>query len=89
MKVNFDEVKVYVSLDKTQCTIQNVRNDFANLVYTQGSGIEAHALALKIYNGNADTEYSEHEIAIIRQFSQLCAPCMIDAFAAMLDAPNE
>lgn len=85
MKVNFDEVKVYISLDKTQGTIQNVRKDFANLVYTQGSGIEAHALALKIYNGNAETEYNEQEIQLIRQFSQMCAPCMIDAFAALLE----
>ncbi len=84
MKINFDELKVYTSLDKTQGTIQNVRKDFANLVYTQGSGIEAHALALKIYNGDSETEYNEQEIALIRQFSQMCAPCMIDAFAALL-----
>lgn len=84
MKINFDELKVYTSLDKTQGTIQNVRKDFANLVYTQGSGIEAHALALKIYNGDSETEYNEQEIVLIRQFSQMCAPCMIDAFAALL-----
>lgn len=85
MKVNFDELKIYKSLDKTEGTIQNIRKDFANLIYTQGSGIEAHALALKIYNGNKDTEYSDSEVALIRKFSRLCAPCIIDAIETALE----
>lgn len=85
MKVNFDELKIYKSLDKTEGTIQNIRKDFANLIYTQGSGIEAHALALKIYNGNKDTEYSDSEVALIRKFSRLCTPCIIDAIETALE----
>lgn len=84
MKVNFDKVKVYLSLDKEQGVIQNLRKDFANLIYMQGTGIEAHALALKIYNGNSETEYTEQEAMLIKKFSTMCAPCVIDAFETML-----
>lgn len=84
MKINFDEMKIYTSLDKEDGVVQSIRKDFANLIYTDGRGIEAHALALKIYNGDADTEYNDQEIAMIRSFSNACAPCIIDAFARIL-----
>lgn len=84
MKINFDKVKVYLSLDKEQGVIQNLRKDFANLIYMQGAGIEAHALALKIYNGDTETEYTAHDIALIKKYAKMCAPCVIDAFETML-----
>lgn len=86
MKINFDSVKVYTDLDKKQSVTQNMRKEFANFIYTQGNGIAAHALALKIYNGNPDTEYDENEVAIIRQFVDNCTPCVIDAFHEMLNS---
>lgn len=86
MKINFDSVKVYTDLSKTKSITQNMRKEFANFVYTQGSGIAAHALALKIYNGDADTEYSDAEINIIRQFVENCTPCVIDAFSEILNS---
>ena len=85
MKINFDKVKVYTDLDKKNSVTQNMRKEFANFVYTQGSGIAAHALALKIYNGNADTEYDPNEVQIIRSFVDNCTPCVIDAFNEMLN----
>lgn len=85
MKINFDSVKVYTDLSKTKSVTQNMRKDFANFIYTQGNGIAAHALALKIYNGDADTEYDDMEIEIIRKFVESCTPCVIDAFNEMLD----
>lgn len=84
MKIYFDEMKIYTSLDKKDGVVQSLRKDFANLIYTEGRGIEAHALALKIYNGDADTDYNDQEIAMIRNFSQACAPCIIDAFERIL-----
>ena len=89
MKINFDSVKVYTDLDKKNSVTQNMRKEFANFIYTQGSGIAAHALALKIYNGNAETEYAENEVAIIRQFVDGCTPCVIDAFLEILKEGGE
>lgn len=86
MKINFDSIKVYTDLGKTQSVTQNMRKEFANFIYTQGNGIAAHALALKIYNGTPDTDYDENEVAIIRQFVDNCTPCVIDAFNEMLNS---
>lgn len=85
MKINFDKVKVYTDLEKKNSVTQNMRKEFANFIYTQGSGIAAHALALKIYNGNDETEYGENEVDIIRSFVNNLTPCVIDAFNEMLN----
>ena len=86
MKIDFSKVKVYTDLGRETGVIQDLRKDFANLIYTQGRGIEAHALALKIYNGNAETEFNDHEVAMINDFSKICSPCVIDAFERALNA---
>lgn len=85
MKINFDEMKIYTSLDKQSGVVQSIRKDFANLIYTEGRGIEAHALALKIFNGDSETEYDDSEVAIISEFTKLCAPCVMDAFKSTLN----
>ena len=64
---------------------QDVKKDFANLIYQYGKGIEFHALALKIFNSNGDTEYSEEECELIRQASLSCAPFFIDAISNVLN----
>lgn len=84
MKINFDLVEIFTDIQKTKCVRQNMRKDFANLIYTNGSGIDAHALAFKIYNGDADTEYNGREVELIRQYENLCSPCVIDAIERML-----
>ena len=72
MKLNFDEVEVYTDLAKENSVTQSIRKDFANFIYTQGNGIAAHALALKIYNGTPDTDYDPQEVELIRGFSRGC-----------------
>ncbi len=84
MKINFDSVKVYTDIEKTKSVTQNMRKDFSNFIYTQGSGIAAHALAFKVYNGTPDTDYDAQEVEIIRGFVNNCTPCVIDAFGEML-----
>jgi hypothetical protein len=89
MKINFDSVKVFTDIAKTEFVTQNMRHDFANFIYTQGNGIAAHALAFKIFNGNADTEYDQNEVAIMRKFVDNCTPCVIDAFLLMFDGGEQ
>ena len=86
MKNDFSKVKVYTDLGRETGVIQDLRKDFANLIYTEGRGIEAHALALKIYNGDAETEFNDREVAMINDFSKICSPCVIDAFERALNA---
>ena len=84
MKLNFDKVEVYTDLSKKKSVEQNIREDFANFVYTQCTGIKAHALALKIYNGNPDTEYTPQEVEMVRGYSQGCTPAIIDAITELI-----
>ena len=86
MKNDFSKVKVYTDLGRETGVIQDLRKDFANLIYTEGRGIEAHALALKIYNGDSETEFNDREVAMINDFSKICSPCVIDAFERALNA---
>lgn len=92
MKLNFENVEVYTSLDKSSCQVVNLRKDIANLVYNRanGLGLEGAALATKMWNGNADTEYNERETEIIRTLVvQNCAPCVIDAVTAIIGNGEE
>ncbi len=63
----------------------NVKKDFANAIYQRGFGIEAHALALKIYNSEGEAEFNEKEIALIKQYADLCQPAFIDAINKILE----
>ena len=86
MKINFDRVEVFTGIAKKHCVVENIREQFADLVYMTGRGIAAHALAMKIYNGNEETEYNDEECTMIRQFAESCTPSVIDAISGMLDA---
>lgn len=82
MRRNLENIEVYTSIDKSSCQVVNLRKSIANLIYNQGNGLglEGTALAMKMWNGNADTEYNEREVEIIRAtVERCCAPCVIEA----------
>lgn len=83
--VNFEKLKVALDIEGKYEEEQNVKKDFANLIYQHGKGIEFHALALKIFNSNGDAEYSIEECELIRQASLSCAPFFIDAISNVLN----
>ncbi len=87
MKYNLEAVEVFTSIDKQTCQVVNLRKDIANLVYNRGNGLglEGTALATKMWNGDADTEYNEREVEIIRSLAiQNYAPCVIDALLGII-----
>ena len=47
-RINFERIEIFVDIDKTRCSVENYKKDFANIIYQLGRGIEAHALAFKI-----------------------------------------
>lgn len=85
MKIDFGKVEVFTGIAKRQCVIENIREQFADLIYNMGRGVAAHALALKIYNSDSETEYTQEECNMIRQFSEMCSPNVIDAIGKLLD----
>ena len=71
-----------MTLDKNQCQVVNARKQIANIIYSQGAGLglAGQALAVKMWNGNDETEYTEDEVKIIKELvERTTAPCFIDA----------
>lgn len=74
----------FVDIDKTRCSVENYKKDFANIIYQLGRGIEAHALAFKIFNSNGEIEYNDEECNMIKEYASLCSPAFIDAINKLL-----
>lgn len=80
MILNFSRLELFTDIPKTKCQVMDVRKEIADAMYNTGRGIASHALALKIYNSQGETEYSDEEYALITDFvSQFGSPALIDA----------
>lgn len=79
MEINFRDISIPDGISRRSYTRADVRKDFADIIYRTGAGIEAHALALKIYNSQGAEDYSDGECKMIRRFAGLCSPAFIDA----------
>lgn len=78
-KIDFKNFKMYASVSRKSSRNADVREQFADMIYKNVGGIKAHALALKIYNSEGDTEYSPEEAELIKRVAeQLCLPGFID-----------
>ena len=87
MKIGLEHLEVFMTLDKTQCQVVNARKQIANIIYSQGAGLglAGQALAVKMWNGNDDTEYTDDEVKIIKELvERTTAPCFIDAVNATI-----
>lgn len=83
-KIDFKKVPICRDIAKTQRSIEDVAEQFANIIYNNGAGLAAHALALKIYNATGAEEYDDRECELIRQYAELCNPYFIDAIEEIL-----
>ena len=83
-KINFKKIEMYTDLEKKNKLVQDVSKDIANILYSNGKGIDAHALSLKIYNAKGVEEFDESEVSMIVHAANLCAPFFIDAISNVL-----
>lgn len=80
MKIDLMNLKVYTDLKHEQCTNVDIKEQLAELIYQRGTGIQAHALALKIYNSTEDTDYTTQEYNLLKSYvNSFCTPIIIDA----------
>ena len=87
MKIELESLEVFVTLDKSQCQVVNARKQIANIIYSQGAGLglAGQALAVKMWNGSDETDYSHEELDIIKGLvERTTAPCFIDAVNAAI-----
>lgn len=87
MKIDFEKFILFQGLNGRTQTL-NVKNVLADELYTKGQGIVFHALALKIYNSEGETEYSDAEYALLVNFAEHCmTPNFIDSLKALKGKP--
>lgn len=79
MKIDFSRMQVWGGVAHKTCFVRDVREQFADVIYNMGSGIAAHALAMKIYNSKGPEEYSAAEAALIKRYAEMCTPSFMDA----------
>lgn len=84
MKINFERVEVFEDVAHSRCRVVSIRKELADFIYTNGRGIAAHALALKIYNSKGEEEYDESECGMILEVAKFGTPALIDAINTLL-----
>lgn len=85
MKINFQQIKFYTSINHKNFNTVDAREEFADTIYKNAGGIKAHALALKIYNSEGETEYSADEVDMIKQaLERFGVPGFIDGLSEQL-----
>ena len=87
MKIKLEQLEIFMTLDKKVSQVINARKQIANLIYSQGAGfgLAGQALAVKMWNGSDETEYTDDEVKIIKELvERTTAPCFIDAVNAAI-----
>lgn len=85
MKLNFKELHVFNGLSRATEAVEDVRELFADAIYSAGNGVAALELCRKIYNSDGEEEYTDREVELIKQYAPLGTPRFIDAVMTMID----
>ena len=84
--IDFQHFKVYASISRKASHTVDARETFADVIYNNVNGIRAHALAMKIYKSEAETEYGEDEVRLIASVAnKYCVPGFIDGLNEQLN----
>lgn len=85
-KIDFQHFKIYASISHRASHTVDARENFADMIYNNVNGIKAHALALKIYNGEGSVEYTDEEVSLMGTVAErLCVPGFIDGLREQLN----
>ena len=89
-RIDFQHFNVYLSVSHKEARPMDVRETFADMIYNNVNGIKAHALALKIYNGEGSVEYTDEEVSLMGTVAErLCVPGFIDGLNEQLNNNNK
>lgn len=90
MKINFEKFKVYTSISHKTAQAIDVRERFADMIYTGMNGIRAHTLAMKIFKSEGSVDYETEEIKLIKGIAeQFCVPGFIDGLNEQLNCQTD
>lgn len=80
VKINFQDITVFVDIEKKQSVRKDLKNVIANDLYNHGRGLPFHALALKIYGSEGEVSLAEDEYELLMDYArQMGTPAIIDA----------
>lgn len=79
MKINFRKFPVYTAINKESVIQQDISFVISNGIYSNVPGIQAHALALKIYNASDEVEMDDAEIDLIVRCMELFVGIIADS----------
>lgn len=82
MKINFQKFMSFTDISQASTIEVDIRKDFADLMYKNLNGIEAHDLALRIYRSEGDMDVSEGDIALIKALASKATPIFYDSMLA-------
>ena len=89
-KINFQQFRIPTGIDKSRYRTGDARESVANMLYLNFNGIRAHALALKIYRSEGETEYTEEEVKTLTEVSDTYGnPAFIDGLREQLKGGTE
>lgn len=85
-KLNFQQFRIPTGIDKSRYQTGDARESVANMLYLNVNGIRAHALALKIYHSEGDTDFSDEEVKTLKEVANAYAtPAFIDGLQSQLE----
>lgn len=85
MKVNFKQLTVRPIMGMDAVKVEDASRGLAEMIYHRGTGLPAHALALKIFNADGEVEIGEQEAGLIEQLVTVHGtPIFIDAILSAI-----
>lgn len=89
-KINFQQFRIPAGIDRSRYQTGDARESVANMLYLNVNGIRAHALALKIYRSEGETDFTEEELRTLREVADTYAtPAFIDGLNEQLEGGAE
>ena len=84
-RINFKQFKNYTDITQERTDTIDVSRVIADLLYTRGTGIVMHDLALRIYRSEGEIVLNKEEEAVLMNaVERLCTPIFIDSIIANL-----
>lgn len=79
MKINFRTFPVYTAINKEAVTQRDISFIVSNGIYTNVPGIQAHALAMKIYAAKEAVELDETEVELLQRCMEIFTGIIADS----------
>lgn len=78
-KINFQQFRIPAGIDRSRYQTGDARESVANMLYLNVNGIRAHALALKIYRSEGETEFTDEDVRTLKEVAESYGtPAFID-----------